>query len=222
MKKQLLWFVVMFTLFFLFSGCQGESGKSESSFPEKTEDYSEWNTDVPFALYVGTTTENSVNVTLNGTYTAEDQETLGKKCAAHIDKPEELEAIFAEHEMRWVTCEVDIRLTDSVEETGYSMYDVAFLCSFGRYEKGEIQGISYYNANSSSKMTTWSDDWAAAITFERSVDFLSCKATVYACIPADDDTFSVQIIRCVGEEHNFTYPDISDNLVCAWEFPKLP
>ena len=200
MKKQIIAFVfVILAVGLLFSGCEGTpQGETEQIFQE-------WNTDIPFKLLAGSSTE--VDVTVKSSIDT-DQETVRKSASAYID-PDEAEAVFEGSEIRWVKCVADVSLP---EDSEYSVLDFAFMCFWGQYPD-IIFGSEYYSANQ-SKCATSSN---LVIEYQQSKDFRSCQAIIYACIPVEDDSYMIEIFRNVGGSHNTTVPKLPDDSVLCWK-----
>ena len=198
MKKQIIAFVfVILAVGLLFSGCEGTpQGETEQIFQE-------WNTDIPFKLLAGSSTE--VDVTVKSSIDT-DQETVRKSASAYID-PDEAEAAF--EETRWVKCVLDISLPDNSE---YTVLDIAFKCFWGQYPD-VVFGSEYYNVNQFMIATST----YLVIEYEQAKDLRSCKAVLYACIPVEDESYTIEILKCVGGSHDTTVPELPDDSVLCWK-----
>lgn len=207
-KKVTLLVFVLLAVGLLLSGCEGvETLPSDSSQSEEVQTFQKWNTDIPFKLLKDTSTE--VDVIINCKLDT-DQEAIRKTVSAYID-PEEAEAVFEGSDIRWVKCVADVSLP---EDSEYSVLDFAFMCYWGKYPD-LIFGSEYFNFN--REEDGFSESSSVVIAFKQAKDFRSCKAIVYACIPADDDSYMIEIVRHVGGSHDTTVPELPDDSVLCWK-----
>lgn len=206
MRKRVILFVfALLAVGLLFSSCEEGIQSGDSSQSGETQVFQKWNTDIPFKLLKGASTE--VDVIINCKLDT-DQEAIRKAVSAYID-PEEAEAVFEGSEIRWVKCVADVSLP---EDSEYSVLDFAFMC-FWVNIPDVIFGSEYYSSNHSKCATSTN----LVIKYEQSKDYRSCQAIAYACIPVDDDSYMIEIFRNVGGSHNTTVPELPDDSILCWK-----
>lgn len=203
MRKIFLTFILFFVVAGLcFTGCE-EGGLSDStSDSSETQVYQEWNQDVNFKLLIGSSTEADVVINCK---IYDDGET-NRKEAAYYTNVEEAEAAFEGQEVRWIKCIANVSVP---ENAAYAVSDIAFMCYLGRYPDTSF-GTEYCGRESSASTT------GVAIIYTQSQDLRVCKATIYACIPADDDSYMIVIQKCIGGSHDIPRPELPDNSVLCW------
>lgn len=208
-KKKLAKFLLILVVLCMFmSGC----GMRESSYDESREEnqvYQEWNEDIPYKLFKGSSEE--VDVIFNSKL-AVNEEKVRSEASLYLD-PDAAELTFEERDTKWVKCLATLSLPENSE---YTVADLAFMCYLGRYPN-TVFGSEYFDVGETGKSASTEN---VAITFKVSKNLRSCQAVVYACIPCNDESYVLEIAKCIGGSRNIKAPILPDDSVLCWNISK--
>lgn len=203
MKRMFSVILAVLVLGLPFAGCTGtetkpeesESPSSESVTPKKT--FQDWDEEISFNLY--TSALGEVDVTVKCTFDG-DGEKARSAAAAYLD-PDEVEAGFEGKSMRWIRADMTVTLAEDVEEDitrvdlgpCLGLYpDQIFCCA--------IAGGQESNAAMNS------ESFSVAIIVKPDESLRSCRATIFAYVPDEDDSYVVGLQKLIKGSHDTPEP----------------